>query len=40
MRHASFVLWLDGTDAGWNLNLPICNCEETSTSPTPEGFAS
>jgi len=41
MRYASFVLWLDGADAGWILNLPLCNCGGTFTPPSeiPRRFA-
>jgi hypothetical protein len=33
MQHIDVTFWLYETDSEWSVRLPICTCEETSTSP-------
>ena len=33
MQHIDVTFWLYESDSGWSVRLPICACEDTSTSP-------
>jgi hypothetical protein len=33
MQHINATFWLYESESGWSVRLPICNCEETPTSP-------
>jgi hypothetical protein len=33
MQHIDATFWLYESESGWNVRLPMCTCEETSTSP-------
>jgi hypothetical protein len=33
MQHIDATFWLYESESGWSVRLPMCSCEETSTSP-------
>jgi hypothetical protein len=33
MQNIEAAFWLYESDSGWSVRLPICACEDTSTSP-------
>ena len=35
MQHMDVTFWLYESESAWSVRLPVCGCEETSTSPIP-----
>ena len=36
MQHLDATFWLYGTDSGWNVCLPLCQCEGSSPLGYPK----